>query len=465
MPYNLGVWLGSALAKVVTWTADLISKGKEAGQNFVENVKNFINNLPTNINNLLSEALAKVTEWGNNLVTKGKESANNLCDAVINGIKNLPTRIANLGEDIVTGLWNGINNAKDWLKDKINSFANGVVDGFKNTLGIHSPSKVMEEEVGKPIGDGVGKGISESMKYVTRTLIDAQEDMLSEAKIDSFAGKISNYFGDMFTFTTNGVNASNKIKQSTEEINNYEGMALAEYWNSISDAQLTALADNWEKYKNAVQKLSESLYSDELDSALNDLKSNVIANIGTLPIQIYPIGVNTVKGFWNGVNNTEGWLKQKIRQFCQSIINCFMTSFQIRSPSRVMAEIGNYITQGLGVGITDDDSAEKAIDDKVNGILNTANASLSNIKIGTSIDDMVAESPIQKYQLDFNAQIGALNDGFDRLIGLVGDYLPNISDNMNRPLMVDGNNLTTSISRQMDNQLGKMASSKNRGNV
>ena len=90
---------------------------------------------------------------------------------------------------------------------------------------------------------------------------------------------------------------------------------------------------------------------------------------------------------------------------------------------------------------------------------------MSDAKLGMSIDNIIGESPMQKYQLDFNAQIGALNDGFDRLIGLVGNYLPNISDNMNRPLMVDGNNLVTSISKQMDNQLGRMAISKDRGNV
>ena len=72
---------------------------------------------------------------------------------------------------------------------------------------------------------------------------------------------------------------------------------------------------------------------------------------------------------------------------------------------------------------------------------------------------------MQKYQIDLNAQIGTLNDGFERLIGLVGNYLPNISENINRPIAVDGNNLAMTISKQMDNQLGRMAISKDRGNV
>ena len=708
LPYNLGVWLGSALGNTVKWCADMISKGKEAGENFVTSVINFVKNLPANIHKFLSEALSRVMEWGTNLAIKGKESAKRLCDAVVNGVKNLPTTMANLGKDIVSGLWNGINNAKNWLGEKISGFASGVVNGFKGAFGIHSPSAIMRDEIGKPIADGIGEGISENMEYVTRELTDEQEDMLSEAKkqydrllklykdgkiarseyesiynsiveehsevrieiaeyeadkistynkqveserksylrdrlseaketfneifemyedekitkesfesqyadivkkygdvrvdlekytqdkisdyedkkhkermkatetaikdltsnfeskigeikskVDGFASKVSKSFNGMFTFTTNkdvydnklksydeqleklnksleeskskygedsimvsqyeaqianltktieeykkkhdeskdaeiiGVNTSGKIKQSTKEINEYielietlkerginssmlkelsemsqdEGMALAKYWNSLDDSRLKGLASNWQKYNDSVKNLSETLYSDEIDTALTEYKTKVKENLDGLPEDVKEVGVNVVKGLWDGVNQTGGWLQERISTFCTSIIKKFKSSFNINSPSRVMAELGGYITQGLGVGITNDDSAEKAIDEKVNGILNTANNSLNNIRLGTSVDGMIGESPMQKYQLDFNAQIGVLNDGFDRLIGLVGNYLPNISENMNRPLLVDGNNLATSISKQMDNQLGRMAISKGRGNV
>lgn len=707
LPEKMGYWLGNVIGKVVKFATEFPAKAKEAGQNFVNSLVNFIKNLPAKIHNLLSEVLSKVISWGTNLAQKGKESAKNLCDSIVNGVKNLPTTMTNIGKDLVNGLWNGINNAKNWLGEKISDFASGVVNGFKGAFGIHSPSAVMRDEVGKPIADGVGEGISENMEYVTRTLTDAQEDMLSEAKeqynrllklykngeisrseyesiynniveehsdvrieiaeyeaekisaynkqveserksylkdrlsdakeafneifelyenekitkesferqyadivkkygdvrvdlekytqdkisdyeekkyeerkkatestikditskfestindikskIDGFASKLTKSFTSMFTFTTNGdvyneelqqyenqlaelnkklenaksiygensyavqnyekqianltktiedfkanhdsskdseiINAdtTNKIKQSTKDINEYlalieqlkgrginsamlkelsgmsqeEGMAVAEYWNSLSDEELKALADNWQKYNDSVTKLSETLYSDELDSALNDYKSKIKANLNGLPEDIKEVGVNVVKGLWDGVNNTGSWLQDRISAFCNNIIAKFKASFQIQSPSKVMANLGVYITQGLGVGISEDDSAEKAMDEKVNGIISKTK-SLNKIKVGTSVDNVIGENPMQKYQIDFNAQIGSLNDGFDRLIGLVGNYLPNISENMNRPLLVDGNNLTTSISKQMDNQLGKMATSKDRGNV
>ena len=127
--------------------------------------------------------------------------------------------------------------------------------------------------------------------------------------------------------------------------------------------------------------------------------------------------------------------------------------------------IGNWITQGLGVGITEDDSAEKSIKSKVDSILGIANNTDAKINIGTNVDDIVTESPMQKYQVAFDAQFNTLNDGFDRLLALIGQYLPNIADNMNRPLTVDGKALAVGISRNMDAQLGKISVAKGRGNV
>jgi hypothetical protein len=130
-----------------------------------------------------------------------------------------------------------------------------------------------------------------------------------------------------------------------------------------------------------------------------------------------------------------------------------------------MMGIGGFITQGLGVGIDEDDSAEKSIEGKVANIVDIANGSLSNVKVGASVDNLISESPMQKYQLDFNAQIGSLNDSLENLLALIGQYLPNIASNVNREIVLNGDALAVGISRRMDSELGTIAVSKMRGNV
>ena len=193
--------------------------------------------------------------------------------------------------------------------------------------------------------------------------------------------------------------------------------------------------------------------------------NTIVNTLKSLPSKMVNIGRNVVEGLWNGIINSAKWLKDKVTGFCSNIIEGFKKGFDSHSPARKLMPIGNWITQGLGVGITEDDSAEKSIKSKVDSILGIANNTDAKINIGTNVDDIVTESPMQKYQVAFDAQFNTLNDGFDRLLALIGQYLPNIADNMNRPLTVDGKALAVGISRNMDAQLGKISVAKGRGNV
>ena len=108
---------------------------------------------------------------------------------------------------------------------------------------------------------------------------------------------------------------------------------------------------------------------------------------------------------------------------------------------------------------------EKAIKNKVDSILDFATGSMSDVKLNPNIDNFIGESPLQKYQLDFNAQLDLLNDGFDRLIALIGQYLPEIAENSAKEFTLNKNELVLGISKNMDKQLGKMSLAKGRGNV
>ena len=74
--------------------------------------------------------------------------------------------MANVGYNIVTGVWNGICNAAGWFRWQVQSFFSGIVDGVKNALGIHSPSRVFQDEVGKYMAQGAGVGFTNELGNV-----------------------------------------------------------------------------------------------------------------------------------------------------------------------------------------------------------------------------------------------------------------------------------------------------------
>ena len=203
-----------------------------------------------------------------------------------------------------------------------------------------------------------------------------------------------------------------------------------------------------------------------LKSVATTLFNTIFNTLKTLPSKILNIGKDLVRGIFNGISDMTGWIMDKITGFGDAVVNRFKKVFKINSPSKVMAEeVGVFLTQGVGVGIENDNSAEKSIKNKMSSILDVANGSVGNVRVGASVDNLVNQSPMQKYSLDFNAQISSLNDGFERLISLVGQYLPSISSNMDRELVIDGDRLAIGMSRRLDSQLGKIAVAKGRGNV
>lgn len=86
--------------------------------------------------------------------------------SIVSGLLAGLGQIAEVGKNMVVGLWNGINNAKDWVLDKIKSFGKSILDGIKSFFGIHSPSTVFKDQIGKNLALGVGEGFTEGMGKV-----------------------------------------------------------------------------------------------------------------------------------------------------------------------------------------------------------------------------------------------------------------------------------------------------------
>ena len=82
-------------------------------------------------------------------------------------------KIADAGKQLIQGLWEGISNAKDWLFDKIGGFFDGVVDNIKDFFGIHSPSALFRDEIGKYLAEGIGIGFTDEMENVSKDMQDA----------------------------------------------------------------------------------------------------------------------------------------------------------------------------------------------------------------------------------------------------------------------------------------------------
>lgn len=176
LPANVASFLSSVISNVVGWASNMASNASRAGSQFLSNAINFVSQLPGRIASFLGNVISNLASWAGNMASKGAEGAANMFNAVVDGISSLPGRVLSIGSDIVRGIWDGISGAADWLADKVASFANGILDGIKNTLGIHSPSRVFRDQVGKYIAQGIGEGFTDEMGSVVNQMQDAMPD-------------------------------------------------------------------------------------------------------------------------------------------------------------------------------------------------------------------------------------------------------------------------------------------------
>ena len=119
---------------------------------------------------ILNQIIAKIGVWANTLVTKGRLAATKFNEVVYQVLSLLPPKVVEIGTKVVEGLWNGIENKTEWLKTQIQSFCETALDAIKSFFKIESPSKVMRDEVGNMLVEGMAQGITKNMDPIDSAL-------------------------------------------------------------------------------------------------------------------------------------------------------------------------------------------------------------------------------------------------------------------------------------------------------
>lgn len=108
----------------------------------------------------------------NNIFTTGLDLAKTLFSGALDNIKGFFTNFdaASLGSAIIDGIISGVSNGVGALVDAVGNAASAALDAAKSFLGISSPSKVFEGEVGLEISAGIAEGITGGIGQVTSAL-------------------------------------------------------------------------------------------------------------------------------------------------------------------------------------------------------------------------------------------------------------------------------------------------------
>lgn len=179
-----GVWEGiqNIVSSVWNGIQSIVSGAINAVSGVISSVLSGISGIFSSVWNGIKGAVSSAWSGITSAVRSGVSS-------MMGFITSIPSRIMGVfsgagswllsaGRNIIQGLINGITNAIGGAISAVKNAVSGIIDGAKSLLGIASPSKVFDREIGRMIPAGLGRGVSENERAATRPVEDMVNSLL-----------------------------------------------------------------------------------------------------------------------------------------------------------------------------------------------------------------------------------------------------------------------------------------------
>ncbi|MGA5603995.1 phage tail tape measure protein [Streptomyces griseoincarnatus] len=329
------------------------------------------------------------------------------------GIGSLTSLLVGKGKNVVQGLWNGISSMGGWIKSKLIGWAKSMIPGpIAKALGIASPSKVTKAQ-GQWIAKGLIDGLTGSSKQVR-----SAADKLSGIVRDALTGKREKAALKGIKKNTKWlVHQANVHARVSAQLKNAQ-KRLADLqkartdlsvkvrdgirgeaditkqdtggWNQTAASILaglradTAAAQQFAKNLAALQKkgvrrdliaqIAQAGVSGGASSAAalanasakeikainhqQALLNGAAAQTGrTAGSAMYDAGIKAAQGLVRGLTSHQKYLERTMLSLAKYMSKGIRKALGIKSPSRVMAEVGRYTALGLVAGLEGQRSA------------------------------------------------------------------------------------------------------------
>lgn len=252
MMATVGELIGKILTVIIKAVPQILAAGVlivgKLAVGFIQNIPYFL----TQIGTLLGQMISTIASNFPKLVSSGGSMLLKIIAGFINGITNISSAVkkavdsfksnfrdvdwGELGTNIIKGIVNGITGGIGKLVTAAKNVAKNALDAAKEALGIHSPSRVFELEVGKMIDLGLAAGIERNLKPVQTSM-----KVLSMETVGSM--DINTMFAGESTFYQN--QSMELVDQNRSVIFNYERLADATV-DAFERAGFTFRANNRE---------------------------------------------------------------------------------------------------------------------------------------------------------------------------------------------------------------------------
>lgn len=177
-----------ALETMINTTTTLSPEYIQKWADLATNNKTAYENNLTGLDETTRQRIESCVDVINNKQWSAEDASKELARAVERGVNTINTEES--GKQAVNGVAEGINkNKNNWfLSSAVSNLASYVTTKLKESLGIHSPSTVMRDMVGKFIPLGIAEGIDKNTNAVFSSMNNLAKGLVinpNDFKIDT----------------------------------------------------------------------------------------------------------------------------------------------------------------------------------------------------------------------------------------------------------------------------------------
>lgn len=285
--------------------------------------------------------------------------------SIISGLQGIFQALFQALPVITSALFDLVMSLINWLAegDNIHNFINGIIQVV--TLIVHQFSEILPvllPAIVKIIGEIVNclvepdnvqmlvGAVMELVGAIFVALVNCVPEFIDFVigLVDNLSDLVARFLEWIVPIVANGLtNVINTVKNWGSNIKNF----VVGLWNNIKNGVVGFINNLKTNFQNGFNAIKTNI-----QNVINNIKNfvtNIINTIGQLPEKARTMGHNLIAGLWNGISNMVDWVLDKVTGFANSLVSTVKNAFGIASPSKVFAEIGGFLAEGLDDGFND----------------------------------------------------------------------------------------------------------------
>ena len=274
--------------------------------------------------------------------------------------ETLPDALSDIGEwfvDVGTAIWDGIVEGWNAAIKAVKDLISGFVQGFKDALGIHSPSTVFRDQVGKFIAEGILDGILAPFKkigqWVMDNIVNPIQDVVKKNPIKQGIELVKDKWETVKSWVGNIPVLDQGIKLVKDKWETVKG-----WIGNIPtlDQYIQLLKDKWTTVKGWIGNIPTL---DQLIKLAKDRWNTVKEWIGNIPV--LDQGIKLVKSLWTTVANWIGNIP-----VLNQAIGLAKSAWSTVS-SWVSNHLGGAVNKGIGLATSGWSTVASWVQNKIGG--------------------------------------------------------------------------------------------------